>query len=214
MVQNDISKAVLRRLPAYLSYLKSMPEDAVNVSATYLANALGMGEVQVRKDLAAVSDGGRPKIGYNRQHLINDIAQFLGYDNTNEAVLVGVGRLGRALLGYKGFSDFGLNIICGFDSDPSVIGFTKSGKPIRPMDCLEKVCKEQKILMGILTVPSDQAQAVCDQMIQYGIRAIWNFSSTILDVPPGVLVQNENMAASLAVLSKHLSARMLSEYEI
>lgn len=209
MVQKEISKSVLRRLPGYLDYLKAMPEDASpNVSATYLANALGMGEVQVRKDLAMVSDGGRPKVGYNRQLLIADIEQFLGYDNTNDAVLVGAGRLGRALLGYSGFAEYGLNIICGFDTDDAIVGVTKSGKQIRPMEELETVCRERKILMGIITVPAEQAQEVCDAMIRFGIRAIWNFAPIHLDVPAGVLVQNENMATSLAVLSKHLSAQM------
>ena len=110
--RSEISKSVLKRLPGYLAYLKNMPQDAPpHISATALANALGMGEVQVRKDLAMVSDGGRPKIGYLRQRLIDDIEQFLGYDNTTDAVLIGAGRLGCALLGYEGFSEYGLNIL-------------------------------------------------------------------------------------------------------
>ena len=98
MERKEISKAVLKRLPGYLSYLKSLPEGtATYISATALANALGMGEVQVRKDLAMVSDGGRPKIGYLRERLMEDISQFLGYDNTTDAVLIGAGKLGQAL---------------------------------------------------------------------------------------------------------------------
>ena len=87
MEEKKVSKSVLKRLPGYLAYLKNMPENApAHISATALANALGMGEVQVRKDLAMVSDGGRPKIGYLRETLIDDIEQFLGYDNTTDAV--------------------------------------------------------------------------------------------------------------------------------
>ena len=209
MGQTEIGTPILRRLPMYLAYLKSISEDASpNISATCLANALGLGEVQVRKDLAAVSDGGRPKVGYNRQHLIRDIERFLGYDNTNDAILVGAGRLGRALLGYSGFAEYGLNIICGFDIDEAAIGVARSGKQIRPMRELEAVCQEGKILMGIIAVPAEQAQQVCDELIRYGIRAIWNFAPAHLEVPAGVLVQNEDMAASLAVLSKHLVAQM------
>ena len=205
----ELSKAVLRRLPVYLEYLRALPEDAApNISATTLANALGMGDVQVRKDLATVSDGGRPKIGYNRQMLIRDIEQALGYDNTNEAVLVGAGRLGRALLGYGGFAEYGLNILCGFDQDERLIGVTETGKVIRPIEDLDAFCMERKVLMGIITVPAEEAQSICDRMIACGIRAIWNFAPVHLDVPPGVLVQNENMATSLAVLSKHLSVHM------
>ena len=108
MEQKKISKAVLKRLPGYLAYLKNMPEgSSPNISATALANALDMGEVQVRKDLAMVSDGGRPKIGYQREALIDDIEQFLGYDNTTDAVLIGAGKLGQALMGYTGFDEYG-----------------------------------------------------------------------------------------------------------
>ena len=107
MERKEISKAVLKRLPGYLSYLKGIPADASPyISATALAAALGMGEVQVRKDLAMVSDGGRPKIGYLRESLIEDISQFLGYDNTTDAILVGAGKLGQALLGYGGFEAY------------------------------------------------------------------------------------------------------------
>lgn len=209
--QKEISKSVLRRLPGYLAFLKAIPEDAgPNISATALANALDMGEVQVRKDLAMVSNGGRPKVGYNRLNLIDDIEQFLGYNNTNEAVLVGAGRLGRALLGYSGFADYGLKIVAGFDVDEKLVGFTKTGKPVRPISELEDVCRERKILMGIITVPAEYAQSVCDMMISYGIKAIWSFAPVHLDVPAHVLVQYEDMATSLAVLSKHLSAHLNS----
>ena len=121
MEKKQVSKSVLKRLPGYLAYLKSMPENApAHISATALANALGMGEVQVRKDLATVSDGGRPKIGYLRESLIDDIEQFLGYDNTTDAVLIGAGKLGQALMAYKGFDEYGLNILAAFDVNPQM----------------------------------------------------------------------------------------------
>ena len=140
MERKEISKAVLKRLPGYLSYLKSLPEGtATYISATALANALGMGEVQVRKDLAMVSDGGRPKIGYLRERLMEDISQFLGYDNTTDAILVGAGKLGQALMGYSGFEEYGLNILAGFDVNPSA-DTTEEGKPILPMEKMEAFC--------------------------------------------------------------------------
>ena len=207
MVQKEVSKAVLKRLPVYLSYLKNLPPDAaVHISATALANALGMGEVQVRKDLAVVSDGGRPKVGYQRERLINDIEQFLGYDNNTDAVLIGAGKLGQALCDYSGFSAYGLNILAAFDIAPAV-GATGSGKPILTMDKLEHYCKVNKIRMGIITVPASHAQEVCQKLIDSGIRAIWNFAPTHLEVPENILVQNEDMATSLAVLSMHLQAQ-------
>lgn len=207
MERKEISKAVLKRLPGYLAYLKSLPEDASPyMSATTLANALGMGEVLVRKDLAMVSSGGRPKIGYMREGLIEDISQFLGYDNTTDAVLVGAGKLGQALLGYSGFGAYGLNILAAFDANAAKA--TTDGKQIYPMDMLENFCASHKVLMGIITVPAGFAQQVCDQMIACGIKAIWNFAPVHLDVPDNILVQNENMATSLAVLSMHLQAQI------
>ena len=208
MEHKEISKAVLKRLPGYLAYLKNTQEGgSLYISATALANALGMGEVQVRKDLAMVSNGGRPKVGYLRQGLIDDIEQFLGYDNTTDAVLVGAGKLGQALCGYSGFEAYGLNILAAFDLMPAA-ETTVEGKPILPVSKMQSFCKSHKVLMGIITVPAGQAQRVCDQMIECGIKAIWNFAPTHLEVPEGILVQNENMATSLAVLSMHLQAQI------
>ena len=208
MERKEISKSVLKRLPGYLSYLKSIPDgQQIYISATSLANALNMGEVQVRKDLAMVSDGGRPKVGYLRENLIEDISQFLGYDNTTDAILVGAGKLGQALLGYCGFEAYGLNILAAFDTNPKQYQ-SEEGKPILHLDELESFCRSNIVLMGIITVPAEYAQQVCDLLIKCGIKAIWNFAPVHLDVPPNILVQNENMATSLAVLSMHLQAQM------
>ena len=208
MEAKKVSKSVLRRLPGYLAYLKNMPDNApVNISATALANALGMGEVQVRKDLAMVSDGGRPKIGYHRESLIDDIEQFLGYDNTTDAVLIGAGKLGQALMGYKGFDEYGLNILAAFDVNPKV-EVTEEGKSVYHISKLESYCRKHKVLMGIITVPGEHAQAAADQLIASGIKAIWSFAPAHLEVPPHILVQYENMATSFAVLSMHLQAQM------
>ena len=141
MERKEISKSVLKRLPGYLAYLKSNPDSAAPIiSATALANALGMGEVQVRKDLAMVSAGGRPKIGYRRESLIEDIVQFLGYDNTTDAVLIGAGKLGQALMGYKGFDEYGLIILAAFDANPKMER-TDEGKPIYHVSRLADCCR-------------------------------------------------------------------------
>ena len=211
-MEKEISRATLKRLPTYLSYLKALPSEAsANISATALAAGLHMGEVQVRKDLALVSDGGRPKIGYNREHLIADIENFLGYGNSNDAVLIGAGKLGRALLGYGGFAEYGLNIVAAFDANDTLIGTTNGGKPIMHLSRLGEVCQRYKIKIGIITVPAEYAQGVCDLLIENGILAIWNFAPKHLNVPDGILVQNENMATSLAVLSVHLRAAIKEE---
>ena len=138
-----ISNAVLKRLPSYLAYLKGIDDtDTPYISATTLANALGMGDVQVRKDLAMVSEGGRPKVGYLRESLIEDIEQFLGYDNTTDAVLIGAGKLGQALMDHKGFEEYGLNILAGFDVNPTK-DRTEDGHPIYSMDKLENFSRDR-----------------------------------------------------------------------
>lgn len=195
----------LKRLPVYLQHLKSLcAEETPYVSATTLAKALELNDVQVRKDLALVSDIGKPKVGYEIHRLIYDLEQVLGFSNCDDAILVGAGRLGQALLGYKGFEAYGLNIVAAFDTDPALHGAVFSGKPVYPVERLESLCQRLSIEIGILTAPAESAQEVCDRMCAGGIRAIWNFAPAHLRVSEGILVQNENMAASLALLSNHL----------
>ena len=203
---NSVSILTVQRLPGYLHYLKGLSAQNVpTVSATVIAEALGLNDVQVRKDLASVSKGGRPKVGYITSELIHDIELFLGYHNTNRAILVGVGNLGRALMSYDGFAQYGLHIEAGFDLSPDIVGRKIKDKPIFPMEDMAAYCRERSIRMAILTVPAEQAQAVCEQLLACGIQAIWSFASAHLQVPAGVLVRYENMATSLAILSNHLA---------
>ena len=192
-----------------MNYLKALPKGEVtNISATGIAEALGLNDVQVRKDLSLVSDGGRPKVGYAIEDLIYDIEHFLGYDDTHTAVLVGAGNLGRALLSYSGFAEYGLDILAAFDADPALVGREINGKPIFPMEKLSEVCAQRQVKIGIITVPNYEAQHVCDLLVQSGVQAIWNFAPVHLTVPADVLMQSENMACSFALLSKHLSEKL------
>lgn len=202
-IGKEVSKRTLKRLPNYLTYLKSRQCSGVtNISAPTVARDLGLNEVQVRKDLAIVSrGGGKPKTGYLLSTLVEDIESFLGYDNLKDAIIAGVGNLGSALLSYKGFSEYGMNVVAGFDTDQNLIGKTIHGKRIYDISELSKTVNELNIRLGIITVPSEYAQQVCNEMVKGGILAVWNFAQVQLVVPDGVIVQNENMAASLAVLS-------------
>ncbi len=204
-----VSVNTLQRLPVYLNYLKSIGGEG-NISSTEIAKALGLNDVQVRKDLSAVSSGGRPKIGYNVQGLIADLKEFLGYNAVNAAVIVGCGNLGRALMSYRGFSEYGLKIVAGFDISPELTGKEVGGKPIYPLSSLTEYCRTEGIRIGVVTTPAQEAQSVCGLLIQGGVKAVWNFAPAHLTVGEGVLVQNENMACSLALLSKHLN-EMLSQ---
>ena len=204
----SISIHILRRLPQYLNYLKTLdPHTVTRISAPAIAEALNLNEVQVRKDLALVSGGGRPKIGFVLKQLIKDLEEFLGYNSINKAVLIGVGHLGRALLSYGEFENFGLKIVVAFDNDDSVTGKVFGGKEVFPMRKLKDLCQRMNIHIGIITVPSEHAQEVCDLLIDAGILAIWNFAPTHLTVPNDILLQNENMALSLAILSKRLKEK-------
>jgi redox-sensing transcriptional repressor len=193
----SIMKATLGRLPRYLKYLKSIEDEMPTISATTIAKALELGEVQVRKDLGSVSGKGKPKIGYNTKELIGMLESVLGVDKVNTAVIVGAGRLGRALLNYSGFEKYGLKVIAAFDT-------VKIDDTVLPMEKFGEFCKKNDVKIGIITVPKASAQDVCDLMLENGIQAIWNFAQTALIVPDNVVVQQENLALSLAYLNYQL----------
>ena len=198
-------KNTLKRLPIYLSYLKQLPESQTHISATAIAEGLKLGDVQVRKDLAAVSGAGRPKTGYDRIVLIDTLETFLGYGESKDAVIVGAGNLGVAFLEFERFADYGLNIAAAFDSDITKIGELPSGKRIYHVDEFADYCARTKVKIGIIAVPASEAVQVCDMMTECGIKAIWNFAPMYLSEPDGVRVHNENLAISLAILSGYLS---------
>lgn len=198
-----VSKATLGRLPYYLQHLRTVfKNNDEYISATSIAKSLALGEVQVRKDLNSVSGAGKPKIGYEVEELIKSIEKVLGYDNLTNAVLVGAGQLGKALLNYEGFEEFGVRIMAGFDIEAKKQ--TSNQKQILPMEAFSKFCKENNIKIGIISVNKESSQQICDLMIENGISAIWNFSPVKLNVPEGILLQQENLALSLAHLNNQL----------
>ncbi len=208
MSQKKISKTVLERLPFYLHYLHTLVEEGEEyVSATTVARAMDYGEVQVRKDLGQVSGEGKPRVGYKITELIKSIETFLGFDKKYYAVIVGAGNLGRALYGYKGFAKYGLEILAAFDTDKNKID---EGGEVCVLDLaqLKEFCTNNNVKIGIITVPKEYAQSVCDVMVESGILAIMNFASVRLKAPQNILIKNENIASSLAVLSAHLYERL------
>lgn len=209
MAQHGKVNATRSRLPVYLSYLQTLqPDPPLHISSSAIASALGMGEVQVRKDLASVCSGGKPKVGYLTGELMESLRAALGYTVITDAVLVGAGKLGKALLDYEGFCNYGLNIVAAFDANEASTGYTDGGKRIYPLDRFPEICEQRKIRMGIITVPAAAAQSVGRLMVENGILAIWNFAPVHLDVSDNILVQNENMACALAQLSAHLAEQL------
>ena len=211
-IQN-VSKATIGRLPAYHRYLKEkMAAGERTVSSTAVAEDLHLNAVKVRKDLAVISSvAGKPKLGFSIADLIDGIDRILGYDNVTDAVIVGAGGLGSALVGYGGFKAYGLNIVAAFDNDPERIDTTLGGVKVFDSNDLVRLVRRLNVLIGIIAVPASAAQSVADELVEGGVRAIWNFAPVHLTLPANRAVKNEDMAASLAILSKRLAEILNSE---
>ncbi|HYG25086.1 MAG TPA: redox-sensing transcriptional repressor Rex [Verrucomicrobiae bacterium] len=195
------SVACLKRLPSYLQLLREMQKHGQEfVSGTVLSSVHSLEPVIVRKDLAITGVVGRPKLGFRIDELIHAIERFLGWDRPTEAVLVGCGSLGTALLGYGRFSGLRLKVVGAFDRDSRKTGRVVHGVKIGAMDTMASFAAHRNIALGLLTTPAESAQEVADQMVECGIRGIWNFAPVKLNVPPHVVVQKEDIAEGLAVL--------------
>lgn len=197
-----VSIACLERLPQYLRILKNKErEKVVYISSTTIAEELDLNSIQVRKDLALVSkNDGKPKKGFEVKELIKDIENFLDLNNTKDIIIVGAGRLGQALMNHKEF-DNDISIVMAFDNDETKC----DGKKIFSIDKMEDLIKKKNIHVGIITVPKENAQDVCDKMVRCGIKAIWNFAPITLKVPSDVKLKNEDLSASLLILLNKIS---------
>jgi len=196
----------IRRLPLYLTFLRQLRELNVEVvSSTRIAEELGLTGIQVRKDLAMTGIVGRPKIGHTINELVSHIESFLGWDRPRPAFLVGVGHLGTALLGYKGFKQENLDILASFDSSMEKIGKTVLGRLTYPISEFPRKAREMNVHCAILTVPAQFAQETAEMMVQAGIVGIWNFAPVQLSVPESVIVENVSLSSSYAVLSQRLA---------
>jgi redox-sensing transcriptional repressor len=199
------SLASIKRMPMYLRVLARMNENGSVASATKVARELCLEPIVVRKDLELAGIIGKPGVGYPISDLIGGIENMLGWNNLSDAILVGAGSLGTSLLGYKGFSSYGMNIVCAFDNDLSKQKECIRQKKVLPINKLASLVMKKHIQIGIISVPKEQAQAIADVMVRAGIRAIWNFAPCKLRLPEGVVVQNEDLAEGLAALSVKLT---------
>ncbi len=199
----SISRPMLERLPIYASVLEKMiANGATSVSSAKIAKELDFGEVQVRKELSLVSGTGKPRVGYDAKKLLHDIKNFLRKDEPCEAIIIGAGKLGCALLGYGNFEDVGVCIKTAFDISGTELSV--DDKNIYSIDKLPTYCKEHRVKIGIITVPLNAAQEACDLLLSVGIKAIWNFAPITLGVPDGVAVINEKLAISLSQLRQQI----------
>ena len=204
-----VSLKQIERYPVYLNVLLSLRNSGINkVNSRILAEALGCSEEQVRKDLQIVSpNSSKPGCSRDVNLLINHLKEYLGYNKVDKAVLVGVGHLGSALLSFKGFDDYGLNIVAGFDIDPSLTGETINDKPIYSIFNLDNKIKELGVDVAIVATPKDVTQEIVNKLINSGIKAIWNFVPIHLVVPENIVVENMDLARSLAVFFHRINKK-------
>ena len=211
-LRSSISIPTIKRFPSYLRILRQYEEAGHDwVSATKLADELGLKPIQVRKDMSCTGVEGRPKVGFEIALLIRAITHCLGWDNSTDALVVGAGHLGSALARYEGFESYGLRIVAMFDRDPGKCGKKMGDVDVLPLEKLQMFIKENRINIAAIAVPANQAQAVADLLIKCGIKAIWNFAPKDLKIPPGVVLQRTDLATSFAVLSAKLRRMMAGE---
>ena len=195
----------IKRLPLYLGFLRDLQRNKREfVSCTHIAEAFNFESVQVRKDLAFTGIIGKPKVGYSVPVLIDVIEDFLGWNNLNNAFLVGAGSLGSAFLGYERFQEYGLKILAAFDVDAAKIGVEIHGKEVLPLEKLPELAARMHVHIAILTVPAAAAQAAAEILVAGGVKGILNFAPVQLNLPEDVIVEDVNLAVSFAALSTRL----------
>ena len=204
-----ISQAVIGRLPRYFRYLGELKDEGVErISSQELSGLMKVTASQIRQDFNNFGGFGQQGYGYNVEYLYREIGKILGLDKQHNFVIIGAGNLGRALGNYLNFERRGFIFKGMFDANPELVGKDVRGVKVMPMEQLESFIRENDIDIAVLTIPKTSAVEVADKLVANGIRAIWNFAPTHLTVPDNILVQNENMAASLALLCKHLNEHM------
>lgn len=195
-------RTTLQRLPFYLRALYSLEEEGWEIaSSSEIAELVGSNSAQTRKDLSYVGEFGQRGVGYNVPNLIQELEKFLGVTRRRKVILVGVGRLGSAILLYKGIRQRGFEIVAAFDVNPEKIGTEVGGVPIYDFNRLEDVLGDERIDIAMITVPIPEAQRVVDRLVQAGVRSILNFVPTPLKVPKGIPHRTVCLAAELQILS-------------
>ena len=208
MYDKQISTAVIKRLPRYYRYLGDLLEkDVVRISSKELSEKMNVTASQIRQDLNNFGGFGQQGYGYNVQHLYTEIGKILGLDKKYNAVIVGAGHLGQALANYSDFERRGFKFLGMFDVDVAKIGMNVGGLEVMSMDELEQFVKDNKISIAALTVPKAKAPQIANNLVEWGVEAIWNFAPTDLNLPSTVLVENVHLAESLMRLSYKINAK-------
>lgn len=208
MEGREISQAVIRRLPRYYRYLGELLENGVErISSNDLSKRMHVTASQIRQDLNNFGGFGQQGYGYNVKYLYTEIGKILGLEEDHDMIIIGAGNLGHALANYAAFEKRGFVLKGIFDVNPTLKGMTIRGVPIHMMDELEDFVKSNDIEIGILTIPKTKAIEVANQLVEYGVKAIWNFAHTDLNLPEDVIVENVHLSESLMRLSYNISRK-------
>lgn len=203
MNNNDrISPAVIRRLPKYYRYLGELIKMGVNkTSSRELSDMTGFSASQIRQDLNNFGGFGQQGFGYDVENLRNEIARILGLDKKYKIIIIGAGNIGQAIANYTGFYEADYEVVALFDKNPKLIGMSMRNALIKDADELEGFLKEENIDIAVICTPKSVSQQVAEQLVQYGIRAIWNFAPKDLKMPDYVHVENVHLNESLFSLT-------------
>ncbi|MGH9120509.1 MAG: redox-sensing transcriptional repressor Rex [Acidimicrobiales bacterium] len=204
MGTRPIPEATVARFPLYLRVLAA--EHELTISSERLADRAGVNAAQVRKDLSHLGPCGTPGVGYDVAYLLRQINQALGLTERRRVAIVGAGNLGRALAGYRGFSDWGFEIVAALDVDPSKVGQSLGPATIYPMSDLAAVMSRQRVDIAMVTTPASAAQAAIDALAAAGVTAILNFAPVVVSAPPGTAIRPVDLGVELQVLSYHAAA--------
>lgn len=202
-----LPEPTLRRLPWYLAYLSQKKNQTEPyISTTRLAEALDVDPSQIAKDLSFLGIRGKTRIGYEVAVLEQTLREFLGFGTQHSAMIVGCGSLGAALMADSGLQRYGLNIVVGIDTNPSLAGHPINGIPVSTPENIPELARDLDIKIGIVAVPVEVAQEVSDSLVAAGIRAIWNFTPARIRVNEGVVITNTSIYSHLAVMYNRLSS--------
>ncbi len=204
---NKVSLTVIRRLPKYHRYLSDLMDKGISrISSQELSVLTGFTASQIRQDLNNFGGFGQQGYGYNVEDLQRELGKILGLDQKYNAVIVGAGNLGQAIANYRGFEDAGFRVLSMFDRNPRVIGLKIRDIEIRDMEHIEDFIKDNDVEIGIITTPKESAQEVADIYVKAGVKGIWNFAPTDINVPDDMIIENVRLNESLFILSYFLKA--------
>jgi redox-sensing transcriptional repressor len=203
-----VAESTIRRLSLYLRLLEEFEAQGIaTVSSEALAGRGGTTSAQVRKDLSFFGSFGKRGLGYSVPELVTELRAILGLDRRYQVALIGAGKIGSALVQYRGFRQRGFDIVAIFDVDPAKIGRQWNGLEVQDSRALEAVLSKQKVDMAVLVTPAEAAQPLADRLVALGVKAILNFAPVQLNVPHDVVVKTVNLALELETLSYELTNR-------